>query len=396
MAAEIPEAFSFCWLVVIITVCIILLLHHALKIYLHHGFHKDTVVTDSLSLLLISLAIIGLTVFIVTIIIPPDHVFCRFAAHYKASGYSLFKANLYSILILRCDTAFKASSVEYARWKLELWALILLFWSLVNVAGINLTATNITGTCTAVQPPLAIIVSIGLLGVMYIHSFARSFGLHTRFRMNMHCIPTAPHHNRPRIVRREHCFVLSAALQVAPQHGVESVLSLCPRLESPGTFAEGTGHETVHFITDRRLFHHVLADRIGHIQGVLHYDERRLFGGFAVCHIDVFVERPVARERVLLRWMWWPRWNFVELKNNENVQGTLCAVPLRRHCQLETGRISAVSAFGAFSIGGAAALFCGSALGSVDVLHAFCTIIQFEPIGSFGCAQRGGSWWALD
>jgi len=168
MAAETLYGFRLYWLLLALFAATCLLLHHSAKVYLHHGLNKATLPTDLLSLFLITLAIVGLSVFIATIFIPPDNAFCIFAAHYKASGYSAFKTTLFCILIIRCGTAFKASSVEYARWKLELWAFVLLVWSMANMVGINVTASNVDGSskCGQWRPPLPILASLGLLDIV--------------------------------------------------------------------------------------------------------------------------------------------------------------------------------------------------------------------------------------
>ena len=159
------QHFQFWWIVSLIMLTCLLFGHHLLKIYTVHGWKRATVISDVLSLLLIILAIVGLSIFLITDIIPPDHVFCTMASHWKATGYSLFKAILYCICILRCCTAFRASSVQYEDRKLKIWACALMLWATCNIIARNVTTTNIEGSCVTQRPPLPIIASIALLGI---------------------------------------------------------------------------------------------------------------------------------------------------------------------------------------------------------------------------------------
>ena len=157
------RTFNFWWVVLLLLASVLLLLHHTTYIYLHKGFLRrplQRLVSNLLSLLLIFLCICGLSVFIVTMVVPVDHSFCTLAAHWGPSGYSVFKLTLYSILILRFVSTFQSSEVKYDAWKLQLWASSLLVWTLANLIGINLTARNLPGTCETAKPPLPLIAIV--------------------------------------------------------------------------------------------------------------------------------------------------------------------------------------------------------------------------------------------
>ena len=164
MAAD-PNKQYLWWMITCAVIGVLMFIHHSFKLVQHGAFSKSTPLLSILSLLLIIFGVIGIAVFIITVHMPPDHIFCIFAAHWGPSGYSIFKFILYSILVFRFIATFKNSEVEYNQKKLYAWISILCIWTTANLVGINITAENIPGTCETAKPPLPMIASIALIGM---------------------------------------------------------------------------------------------------------------------------------------------------------------------------------------------------------------------------------------
>jgi len=150
------------------------------------------------------------------------------------------------------------------------------------------------------------------VGICFVGLVDGEYGRHQRHRiecrwvLQMRSMATSSPHPRlsrtarHRVLRREHSFVHSAAVQIAPKHDVQSMRSVDSWLESRRAFVEKTGGQTMRFIADRRPFHHDLAGHIGSVPSVLYLDRLRLPHEFAVRPFNVFLERAVGRNHVLL------------------------------------------------------------------------------------------------
>jgi len=133
----------------------------------------------------------------------------------------------------------------------------------------------------------------------------------------------------------------------------------------------------MHFVVDRDLFDHVLADHLGPVSSVLHFHFLRLFGRFAVYHPDVFVEHVAARGVVLLHRQWAAAASRHQAV--QNGKGPICAVPFGRNRDLPIQTV-----LGDLEIGGsvqnhASTFFDRSML---------CELDRIEPLWHFGRARH--------
>ena len=155
-----------CWIL-----SLLLFVYHGLKVYEHQRGDSGNVLSQTLSVLLAILAMIGITVIAIAELIEEsaeeDHWFCVLAAKWGPTSYSIFKFVLYSVLVLRVKVAFADSSFKYdARW-LVLWITILFLWTLVNCVAILLMIENTTGECEVPTAPFQFMASLAALGTYF-------------------------------------------------------------------------------------------------------------------------------------------------------------------------------------------------------------------------------------